>query len=296
MRESLVHTKCDNKVSDENNRTPVFICNCSSFSTSSIQSSSETKNPGVISESKLRLLDSLNRRGEGGTRLVVSKSAPVKRSIFNSINSSVSNKFGCLNSGMGCTLQGSGDRWPVVSPGEGTPFKHIRAESCKASHSIVSRKVSNGIVDPHSNGQHCRPNISKKMGGTRCPILTAMSKEIWKYLLAHQITITVEYLPGILNVITDRQSRNVKDSSEWMLNTVVFRALCRARGTPCTDLFASRLSHQVPVYFSWKIDPYSRGQDAFHERWTHVRGYAFPLFCLIGKFYGRSKPTLHQSY
>ena len=125
MRESFVYTKCDNKVFDEVNRTPVFISNCSSFSTSSIQSSSETANPGVISESKLRLFNSPNRRGEG--ELVVSKSAPVKRSISNSNNSAVSNKFGCLNLGTGCILQGSGDMWPVVSPRDGAPYKHIRA-------------------------------------------------------------------------------------------------------------------------------------------------------------------------
>ena len=113
--------------------------------------------------------------------------------------------------------------------------------------------------------------------------MTKISKDIWKYLLSHQITITVEYLPGCSNVEADRMSRSVKDSSEWKLNQHIFQNLCRARGTPCTDLFASRLTHQVPLYFSWKIDPYSRGQDAFQARWTHIRGYAFPPFCLIGK-------------
>jgi len=33
-------------------------------------------------------------------------------------------------------------------------------------------------------------------------------------------------------------------------------------GTPSTDLFASRSTNQVPLYFSWKLDPYSQGQDA----------------------------------
>ena len=36
------------------------------------------------------------------------------------------------------------------------------------------------------------------------------------------------------------------------------------------------------MYFSWKIDRY-RGQDAFQARWTHIQGYAFSPFCLIGK-------------
>ena len=101
------------------------------------------------------------------------------------------------------------------------------------------------------------------MGGTRCQILTEISKEIWKYLLDHQTTITVEYLPGVLNIIAEEMSRSVKDLSKWMPNPKVFQMLCKARRIPCTYLFASRLTHQVTVYYAWKIDPYSRGQDAF---------------------------------
>lgn len=81
----------------------------------------------------------------------------------------------------------------------------------------------------------------------------------------------------------DAMSRDVRDSSEWMLDPMVFQALCKARGTPCTDLFASRLTHQVPLYYAWKVNPYSKGQDAFQACWTHLRGYAFSPFCLIGK-------------
>lgn len=99
----------------------------------------------------------------------------------------------------------------------------------------------------------------KKMGGTHSQLLTQISKEIWKYLFAHQIIITVEYLPGCLNIEADHQSRTVEDPEEWMLKPQIFRELCKARGTPSTDLFASRLTHQVPLYYSWKIDPYSIG-------------------------------------
>ena len=34
-----------------------------------------------------------------------------------------------------------------------------------------------------------------------------LSKDIWKYLILKQITITTEYLPGILNTRADWQSR-----------------------------------------------------------------------------------------
>jgi len=75
-----------------------------------------------------------------------------------------------------------------------------------------------------------------------------ISKEIWEYLLSRKIMLTVEYLPGVENVVADRESRQIQDSSEWKLNTQVFKKLCQLRGTPEIDLFASRVSHQLPRY------------------------------------------------
>ena len=67
-----------------------------------------------------------------------------------------------------------------------------------------------------------------KMGGTRNQLLVQISKEIWEYLLDKGITITAEYLPEALNKGADMQSRTVKDSSEWKLNSVVFQNLCKS--------------------------------------------------------------------
>ena len=122
-----------------------------------------------------------------------------------------------------------------------------------------------------------------KMGGTKNQELTAISKEIWQYLLKRKITITAEYLPGSMNVEADRESRQTRDSSEWKLNPTIFMKLCQIRGTPEVDLFASRVSHQLPHYISWKIDPFSQGRDAFQISWAHKFVYAFPPFALIGR-------------
>ena len=45
-----------------------------------------------------------------------------------------------------------------------------------------------------------------KIGGTGNQMLQKLSKEIWQYLLKHQITVTAEYLPSSLNVEADWQS------------------------------------------------------------------------------------------
>ena len=78
-----------------------------------------------------------------------------------------------------------------------------------------------------------------KMGGTRNKSLTVLSKEIWEYLLSKEITITPEYLPVLLNVEADTQSRTLEDASEWKLNCRTFQKICKYRGTPEIDLFTS---------------------------------------------------------
>ena len=120
-----------------------------------------------------------------------------------------------------------------------------------------------------------------KMGGTKNLQMIEITKRIWKFLLQHKITLTAEWIPTDLNEAADWESRNVRDSSEWKLCPEVFKTLCLARGRPSIDLFASRISHQLPRYFSWKADPHCLAVDAFQQDWTKEFPYAFPPFCLI---------------
>ena len=121
----------------------------------------------------------------------------------------------------------------------------------------------------------------EKMGGTGNQTLLKLSKEIWQYLLKHQITITTEYLPSSLNMEADWQSRNSRDPSEWKLCPKVFQQVCQRRGMAKIDLFASRLSHQLPQYFTRKPDPFSQGTDALQQIWGNQFLYEFPPFRLI---------------
>ena len=107
------------------------------------------------------------------------------------------------------------------------------------------------------------------------------SQRIWAYLLQWGITLTAEWISTDLNVRADYESRHVRDSSEWKLSPRVFRNLCQKLGTPEIDLFASRTSHQLPRYMSWKEDPLCLAVDAFQQDWSEIFPYAFPPFCLI---------------
>ena len=108
-------------------------------------------------------------------------------------------------------------------------------------------------------------------------MLLKLSKDIWLYLLKHQITITAKYLSRSLNVETDWQSRNSRDLSEWKLCPKVFQQVCQRRGMPKVGLFASKLSHQLTQYFAWKPDPFSQVTDALQQIWGNQFFYAFPL-------------------
>ena len=68
------------------------------------------------------------------------------------------------------------------------------------------------------------------------------------------------------------------------------RGLYRVRDSECSryresteDVFASRVSHQLPSYISWKLDPLSKGRGAFQISWQHLRGHVLPTFSLIGR-------------
>ena len=49
------------------------------------------------------------------------------------------------------------------------------------------------------------------------------------------------------------------------------------------DLFASRLSTQCPLYFSWRPDPYTLATDAFLQDWTAMKCYVNPPWNLVGQ-------------
>ena len=122
-----------------------------------------------------------------------------------------------------------------------------------------------------------------KMGGTKSGIMTKLVKNIWDWCKVKQITLSAEYLPGHLNTIADWESRNITDSSDWMLDKNIFEQILKVLGNCKIDLFASRLNCQLPDYISWRPDPEAVTTDAFMINWENMQGYAFPPFCVIGR-------------
>ena len=84
-----------------------------------------------------------------------------------------------------------------------------------------------------------------KMGSPcsrRCVVVT---QEIWEFVLSHKSIITTQYLPGHLNLISDRQSQVFRDSSNWELSPEVFNSVKEQFPSMQVELFADRLNHQL---------------------------------------------------
>ena len=136
------------------------------------------------------------------------------------------------------------------------------------SHKIVCLRMDNTTAIAHVNNK----------GGTRSGCLIALTLELWQWCLERNIMISAQHVPGKLNTIADTESRVFNDTSEWKLDPQIiapFLKVCEI------DLFASRLSAQLPKYVSWRPDPEAIHTDALTMTWTPFKAYAFPPFNLI---------------
>ncbi|CAB4031124.1 Hypothetical predicted protein, partial [Paramuricea clavata] len=122
-----------------------------------------------------------------------------------------------------------------------------------------------------------------KMGGSTSLVLSSLAFDLWQWCLERSITVEAHHLPGRLNTVADYESRAGPDSSDWQLDPVVFQKINSKWGPFAVDLFATRLTAQLPRFVSWKPDPVAEAVDAFTLDWSQLAGYVFPPFALIGR-------------
>ena len=122
------------------------------------------------------------------------------------------------------------------------------------------------------------------MGGCKSQALNRITKCIWLWAIESHNWLSAAHKPGQLIVTADGLSQHFEDGNEWQLNSQLFDKLCQALGNPQMDLFASEINHLIPMYASWKPDPYATYVDAFSISWGQfANGRAFPPFCLIAR-------------
>jgi hypothetical protein len=122
--------------------------------------------------------------------------------------------------------------------------------------------------------------INKK-GGTHSESLTRLAVQVARWCEERNVTLRAQYLPGILNVIADRESRRRIDWSDWQLDPRTFQALLRVWKVSI-DLFANPWNTQLPRFVSWNPQPGAWAWNAFSLSWAELKGaYAFPPFAVI---------------
>ena len=121
------------------------------------------------------------------------------------------------------------------------------------------------------------------LGGTVSAQATKLARELWMWCLERQIHLTAQHLPGKDNVRADTESRQMKDRSDWMLNPSIFHSIVGTFPYLEVDLFATRLTSQLPRFFSWRPDPLAEATDAFLQDWSRIQGYANPPWNLVGR-------------
>ena len=141
---------------------------------------------------------------------------------------------------------------------------------------------------PHSleDGQHVCPDLHQQDG--------------WYGLTrpqsAHQRTLVlVPYQECHTSSLSpprnsQRESgRGIKDHerSDWMLCPEIFRSIQAQLGPSEIDLFASRLTKQLPTYVSWRPDPEALETDAFSMNWNGLKAYANPPWNMISRVLGQ---------
>ena len=121
-----------------------------------------------------------------------------------------------------------------------------------------------------------------KQGGTHSAEMCTLRWKIMTWCHHYQITLKARHIPGCLNVMADLLSRsNHVQSTEWSLHLQVFKQICLKWFTPHVDLFATRLSHKVPLYVSPVQDQDACDIDALNINWSGLTAYAYPPTALL---------------
>ena len=186
------------------------------------------------------------------------------------------------NSGWGayCNNCGTGGQWSHKEAQLHINVKELLAAFLALKTFVASRR---GIHVHLKIDNTTAVYYVNNMGGTHSQVLMDLTAQIWEWSMDRDMTLTAEYLPGKMNVRADHESRLKGDSSEWKLDTMIFQRIMSIVGNCEIDLFASRLSAQLPRYMSWKPDPGAVATDALSQPWGDNSNYAFPPFSLIGR-------------
>ena len=60
------------------------------------------------------------------------------------------------------------------------------------------------------------------MGGSHSILCNEIARQIWMWYSDEHIWLSVSYIPGVDNVLTDKASRVFDDTTEWKLDETIY--------------------------------------------------------------------------
>ena len=122
----------------------------------------------------------------------------------------------------------------------------------------------------------------KRMGGRRTD-LALLAQEIYKLTQEIQVTLVAYHLPGVMNMLADRESRASVQLADAQLHPHFFAQIESHWGPHSMDLFSTFQNRQLRRYASWKPQPGAVWVDSMRHPWLRENGWANPPFSLIGR-------------
>ena len=162
-------------------------------------------------------------------------------------NSSLTIETDASTKGWGAVCNGVRTGGPWTSQEQ---TMHINCQELLAAHLAVkcfAKNKTNLTIHLKMDSVSALTYINK-LGGTISPQLSCLAKELWLWCMGRSILLKAQHLAGVLNTIADDESRVMKDRSDWMLCPTIFHQINQRLGPLEMDLFASRLTHQLPTY------------------------------------------------
>ena len=132
-----------------------------------------------------------------------------------------------------------------------------------------------------------------KQGGLRSDRLNGLARTITLWAHERFLSLSSEFVPGLLNSGADLLSRGEPRYADWSLNPQVARSIWDRYGMPVADLFASAHNHKHPLYFAIRGTG-TLGGDALAHAWPPGLLYAFPPLSLLHHVLERVRTSSSQ--
>ena len=134
-----------------------------------------------------------------------------------------------------------------------------------------------------------------KEGGMRSGSLCALLWRLLCWCNLRQVVLKARHIPGRLNVIADKLSRQGQViQTEWSLHQEVFNLLVQTWHQPQVDMFATKYNCKLAQYVSPVPDPSAWAVDALTVSWEKLDMYVFPPVSLLGKVVSKLSDHLYK--